>query len=388
MGLNDDLRDDVIGHAVDLNRFGESVREKIVALIYDLGEDIEKKIREADIAGATRTDFKIRRQNTLLKQVKDTIATRYKKNRQILDDELLELADIEKEYPIKLLNLSIGGELASTALTRTDLKVLVLNALIEGAPSRDWWSKQASDLNMRFASQVRLGVAAGETNDDIVRRIRGRYTGQRRVIVVDGKRKVLKQFEGGIMNTSTREATALVRSSVQTIANLVHEQVYQENQDVLKGRQWVSTLDTRTTEICRARDGGAWDFNGKPLPQSTVKTDFPGPPPAHWQCRSVLVPITKSWDELIAEAGRETKKKIPEVPESTRASMDGQVAAGETYESWFKKQTEARQIEILGPTKHALWKEGSLTFSDMVDPTGRALKISELRQLVERGGSD
>jgi hypothetical protein len=47
---------------------------------------------------------------------------------------------------------------------------------------------------------------------------------------------------------------------------------------VLQGVQAIVTLDARTSAICMARSGMAWDFDGKPLNDETG-IDFPGPPP-------------------------------------------------------------------------------------------------------------
>jgi hypothetical protein len=46
------------------------------------------------------------------------------------------------------------------------------------------------------------------------------------------------------------------------------------------------------------------------------------------------------------------------MPPGTRASMDGQVPADLTYADWLKKQSAARQDEILGPTRGKLFRSG------------------------------
>lgn len=51
-------------------------------------------------------------------------------------------------------------------------------------------------------------------------------------------------------------------------------------------------VDDATSQICRGLVGGAWDAStGKPLQISAVSVDFPGPPPYHRSCRTMMTPI-------------------------------------------------------------------------------------------------
>jgi len=89
---------------------------------------------------------------------------------------------------------------------------------------------------------------------------------------------------------------------------------------------------------------------------------FPGASP-HWNCRSVIIPVTKSWEELAKEAGGDTElaKQLDEIPEGERASIGGPVPAGMTYKEWFGEQTKKRQLEILRPELFGKHEQGKLT---------------------------
>ena len=107
------------------------------------------------------------------------------------------------------------------------------------------------------------------------------------------------------------------------------------------------TLDSRTTETCRLRDGKQYS----PITHRPIGHSYPwlgGPGKAHWQCRSTSVPVTKSFKELGID--------IDELPPAERASMDGQVPAETTYAQWIKRQPAARQDQILGPVRGALMR--------------------------------
>lgn len=90
-------------------------------------------------------------------------------------------------------------------------------------------------------------------------------------------------------------------------------------------------------------------------------------------CRSVSVPVTKSWKELGIDAD--------EMPAGQRASMDGAVPADTTYAEWIKRQPAARQDEILGPERAKLLRSGKVTFERFYD-NGRWLTLEQLRKRV------
>jgi hypothetical protein len=57
--------------------------------------------------------------------------------------------------------------------------------------------------------------------------------------------------------------------------------------------------------------------------------------------------VVKSWKELGID--------IAEMDASTRASMDGQVPEDTKYGDWLKRQSKARQDEVLGPVRAKLF---------------------------------
>jgi hypothetical protein len=63
--------------------------------------------------------------------------------------------------------------------------------------------------------------------------------------------------------------------------------------------------------------------------------------PRHFNCRSIEVPILKSFASL----GLNIAEKLP----STRASEVGQISAKTTFEDFLKRMGKEFQDEILGP---------------------------------------
>jgi SPP1 gp7 family putative phage head morphogenesis protein len=139
---------------------------------------------------------------------------------------------------------------------------------------------------------------------------------------------------------SKRQATTVVRTAVNHVVTNAREETYKENSDVIKGVQFVATLDERTSYICIALDGRVFDIGEGPRP------------PTHHQCRSTTVPVVKSLKEL----GLSDK----EFPASTRASMNGQAADTTVYPEWLKKQSVETQNAVLGKKRGELFRSGKL----------------------------
>jgi hypothetical protein len=141
---------------------------------------------------------------------------------------------------------------------------------------------------------------------------------------------------------------------------------------VIASVEWVSTLDARTSPMCRLRDGLQYTLEGhKPIGHAVPWGAGPGA--LHWCCRSTSTPVTKSWKEL-------TGVDVEEFSPATRASMDGEVPADMTYAEWLKKQSAARQDEILGATRGALFRRGGLELQGFYNNRGRYLSLQELRE--------
>ena len=188
-------------------------------------------------------------------------------------------------------------------------------------------------------------------------------------------------FADGLMGGSRRGATLVVRTSVQSITNEARFQTFKKNKSVVKGYQAVVTFDNLTSDICIARSGFAWDHDGKPMNARTTES-FPGPPPWHRNCRTTLIPIVKSYDELIKDPHQaaQVKAALEKVPVGVRASMNGAVAKDLTYDQWLRGQTATIQKKVLGVGKHRLWKNGDLSLRDLIDQSGRPLTLAQLQK--------
>lgn len=354
---NDAIVDLLYERAIDLLRLEAGTRNKVLSFLDDLEKQITEAIARIDPTGSPRAIIQKARLDALFHQVDATIQATYRKNDTLLAQEVREVVDVESTWTANAINASVHAEFATSGLTRQFLDTLVSDVLIQGAPTREWWERQAGGLSDLFADQMRQGVAIGEPLSKLIARVKGSTT------------------QRGIMDISRSSAERLVRSSVQTAANVARETTYENNADLIKAVQWSATLDTRTSIMCMVRDGHQYDVKTKDAKDGGPPW-LSGPGKIHWRCRSTSIPVMKSWRDLGIDED--------DVPAKTRASMDGQVAAKTTFESWLKKQSVQRQDDVLGQGKAQLWRDGKIGFRDLLDQNGRPLTTEQLRQKAAR----
>ena len=346
--INTKIADAAIQHQVDLLRVEAGLRRDVLALMETLSGDLAGMLaKSGDWEGET-IPRKLKRLQGLKGQADGLIGDLYGKLEAETTTEMKDGAKYAAEWVPATINNVIGANVAGITLTTEVVNNLVKNTLVEGAPSAQWWGRQSETLKMDFMREMRMGILQGENLSDLTRRIRGRQEHG----YADGLLPPAKDEFGKITRQAstraTRAAEGLALTSVQQVMADSRMEAYRQNGDLIKGVQQLSTLDGRTSLVCRTYDHAAWDLEGTPLPGSPDLL-FNGGPPRHWRCRSVLVPVIKSWEELGA-------KGVKEFPPGTRSSMDGQVADTMDYSTWLKSKPEAFQREVLGKGRYELWR--------------------------------
>jgi hypothetical protein len=358
--LRNGLYDASVEHAVTVMRRAEATREKVVLNLEQLSQQLERKLKLGGL-----TEAQSARTRKLLSDTTTTIFSAYTTNQQLLQKDLLAVAQLEgKAYP-DVLNKAFRRKLARATLSDSGLQALASRTMVLGAPTKDWWQQQGNNLAHSFATQIRIGIAAGENLNQLIARVRGQETGRVRTYTDDeGRRVRVPETRGGIMEMTRAHATSLVRTAYMSIVNSIVFSVLYGNRSLFEAVQAVAVLDNATTILCRARDGGKWDFNGMPTDDSPVRVKFPGSPPWHYNCRTILVPVPK------------------------RSADDGEGEDDErprTYETWLREQDEDKQRELLGDERWKLWQSGKLSLSQLIDPSGRAIPLPTLKRQASRG---
>lgn len=376
--IADHLADRFTAHSVDLLRFDAAERQRIRRLLRQVERDIVAQLMRADPSTIRRPTFRERRLIALAEQVQATIRSGYRTIATSHARALREVAELEEAFTRSVINATVGADVMTVGVSDVALREIARGTLVgdldKRAVTRDWWAGQSDRLARDFTRVVRVGLYQGESIGELVRRVRGTTR------IVDGARVV----DGGIMRASVRDASSLVRTAVSGVSNATRAAVYRANGDVVKGEQVVVTWDNRLSPTCLALGSAnaAWDFDGNPLPQSGWRHPKPPGPPFHWGCRSTLIPVLRSLAELLRDAGERKGAAVTKLPVGTRATMDGQLAANLSLESWLQSKPEAFVDGLIGRTRAHLWRAGRLPLASLVDQSARPLNLDQLRQRV------
>lgn len=350
---NEELLDRAIRHASLLERLKASEVRRIVGflnreVIPDMLDLLERRLERIRLRGIDGDVMRTQRYQDLIAALREVASGGMAKLRELSVEGLVEIGKHEAKWQVGALAKAAPVELEFQIPSVATLRSIVTSRPFQGHVLKDWYADLGKSTAKKIQAQINLGLAEGQDTASIVRRLRG--TAEAR-------------YTDGILQGTRREVEAVVRTAVQHVTTHAREETARENSDLVKGVQWVATLDSRTTPICRSYDGKVFGVDEGPRP------------PAHFGCRSTTVPVLKSWKELGIS--------LKEAPEGTRASMDGQVPASTTYYDWLSKQSAARQDQVLGPARGRMLRAGTISVEDLkrLGPTGRPLTLKELERL-------
>lgn len=356
MSVNQNLQNDSIRHQVYLQRYNTGVVNRMLAKLNQadavLRAQLAERIAKIEARGFDTGPWTTQRLTAQLRAIAAERAATLAAIGKDVDAELLAFAQYESPFLMAMVQTNLpAAVLASVSLTTPSPQQVYASALarpFQGKLLSESLKQLASADALRIRDVVRMGFMNGQTTNQIVGNVMGTPTST------------------GAVFSTRRGLSAIIRTALQHTASVARQQMLIANSNVIKAVKYSATLDSRTTPLCRALDGRTWK-NG------STKIRWP---PQHWQCRSQVVYITKSWKELGMEAD--------EMPASTRASMNGQVPEDLTYPMWLKQmdRTNPKVVtEILGPTRAKLWRTGKLPIERFVDlRSGKEYTLKQLRK--------
>tara|TARA_S200002703_G_scaffold54735_1_gene47308 strand:- start:931 stop:2121 length:1191 start_codon:yes stop_codon:yes gene_type:complete len=381
-------------NAIDLNRYSNSVARRVINAYNDIILDSVNQLRAIDDLDES---FKAARLRSIIAQLKESLATWAGDSTELTALELQGLAELQSEFVEEQLkkvlprgsrnivrSVEISPQFAQSVVVTdpTQINVVALSddlfAAVQGAPQtfsltaaegatitlpngqvvQKAFRGIAEDQAELFGQVVRQGLLTGETTDDIARRLKGRLRfGQK------GSVKQIASAGGQATTVANNQVVALVRTSINQVANAASQQVYEANQDITKKYRYVATLDSRTSAICRALDGREFEYGKGPKP------------PQHFNCRSTTVAVI-DYDNL----------PFDPPPRGKRAAQGGMVPADQSYGQWLAKQSKATKAEALGKSKVAYFDKLSSKYgpkdaiAKLVRDDGSELTLQDLRR--------
>lgn len=359
--VNVQLSDDWIRHAILLERFKDGEVRRIVDLI-------RKQVEPSILAKAQRIGERYekmgasklavaRRRRALMKQLREMQAIATGGSNLLyarLKGSMADLAKSEAAWAARTMQRRLPLRANYTAPSPELLRSLITTRPMQGRFLRDWAKSVGQNTAKNVNAAIMNGVAQGEGVDTIVRRLRG---------------TAKAGFKDGVLHATRAEAQMVTRTAVNHFGQAAREAVFEQNPDVVEKVEWTSVLDSRTSQICASMDGRTYTINNGPRP------------PAHPNCRSVMVPVVKPPQGI---PGIDASK----LPVGERASMAGPVPANRSFGPWLKTQSKKTQNQILGKGKADLFRRGKVPiekFSDIyANYAVRPLTLPEL-EAIEKG---
>lgn len=355
---NDKLQDESLAHAIWVSRYSTGVANRMITILNDSDAELTARLLVA-IDTLDAESFTVSRLQALLVSVrainKDAIQSMY----AALTTELQELAKHEATFQMSLFQFAIPDDVLAlhplVGISPDAVYAAAMGRPFQGRLLSEWASNLEADRMARISNTVRQGFLLGDTQEQIAKKVRGHAN---------------RGYQDGALQMSRANAASIAKTAVGHLASTARHSFAAANDDILKGKQWLSTLDNRTSKDCRIRDRLKYTLDNKPIGHKVPYLQGPGR--IHFCCRSTETYILKSAEELGID--------VRELPEGTRASMDGQVAGDTTYSEWLQRQPFSRQKEILGETRAKMMRDGVIKYDEFFTDKGEWLTLEQLRE--------
>lgn len=243
--------------------------------------------------------------NTVLKSVRNTMADAFKRQTEITLADLKRFMNADLDIMGKLTG-SKGA--AVNVLNRDRLWSQIVNDPIagEGVEPKDAFVAAEQAGMAAVAALIKRAWADNMDLSALLAELVGTLTLNRR---------------DGLMFKQKRQLATVIETVIQHISS---EIAFRFGALTSTHYVWCAILDSRTTEICRSRNGKAYMYGNGPRP------------PAHWRCRSFTIPAT--------------------------------IVNGEdlpTWFTWIKRQPAYMQDDALGPARGKDLRDGRLRAGDL-----------------------
>lgn len=364
-------------NAIDLNRFSNSVARRIVRTYNNLIVDAMQRLASV---GADPTPTQAARLQAILAQLKGSLDQWAGTATALSVEELQGLVELQTAFVTNVLNgelpdddlllqvrsVQISPQFAQAVATidPTTYNVVTLSddlgAAVTGTPR---------PFRLEIGDGTTITLPNGATLAASYRRLAGKQAEvftkevQNGLLLGESSDKIARRLRRQLIAVPNNQIRAMVRTSVNQVANAASQAVYSQNQEITKRYRYIATLDSRTSAICRALDGRTFKYNEGPTP------------PQHFNCRSTTVPIV-DYKSL----------GIPPPKPGKRRSSGGLVPADQTYGQWLFDQSKEVKADVLGvkqvPYFNMLSRKygPSVAIRKFVSADGTEVTLQELRR--------
>lgn len=246
--------------------------------------------------------------NAVIREVKAKVAELYNKQVELTFADIKRFMNIDLDVMGRLTKKASDMAVAVNAMNRDKLWDGIIADPIagEGIEPKAAFPAQLAAMQAGLTVAIKRAWADNVPLADLIRELVGTVA--------------LKRKDGFFWKQRSRLST-LIQTTIQHVTT---ELQFRLGALTSTHYVWCSILDSRTTEICRSRNGKAYEYGAGPRP------------PAHWNCRSFTIPAT-----IVKSA---------DMP---------------TWYTWVKTQPAGLQDDILGSERGRDLRTGKLKSDDL-----------------------
>lgn len=232
----------LISHQIWLQRAASGEVKDLAPFIQAMRDEIKRQVLLFGDDGRSTA-----RLNKLLRDLEEALAGLTGDWQTKLTEDLKELSAYEAEWNVKTLTANVNAEFitptAEQVWAAAEFQPLSLSDKpVDFTKLMSGWGETEV---ARLVTGVKMGFVQGQTTRQIVKNVVG---------------------AGGLADISERNAATVIRTALSHVSNEARNETYRQNDDIIEKYEWVSTLDSRTSTICRARDGMTWEIGKGPMP--------------------------------------------------------------------------------------------------------------------------
>lgn len=216
----------------------------------------------------------------------------------------------------------------------------------------------AANLRKKVEYVIRDGFSQGQTNQQIVQRIKGKKS---------------LDYKDGLLQSERYVIERQVRTARNHVGNAAYIDVYKA-----LGYEYVkvvATLDGRTCKYCASVDGHVFHIDDPTRPRF----------PVHPNNRTTYVGCDKDGNIAGQRPFVMDERKVKDIPKEERKHLIGQLDANTSFKEFFEQSDEFFQRTWLGKSKYELYKKGEYSIDKFADPLNkRGYTLAELKVLDEK----
>ena len=342
-GINTKIFDRAIDNAAMSRLFENEVRVETDRII--------RRHKKRLTKGTAKTDFYSFKSQTEARSFIKSEVSRFKKEIQTaVGGHLDDFGSAQLDFHTNNLDKALGEVYKVRRPQYSGKLDKIVGTNIQGDYTlNQQFSRITNGELKRINNTINNGIAKGLTNKEMVDKI-------------SNTTKLTKS-----------QSDALVRTSITRSAAVAQTQVMESNESLIKGYRFSAVLDSRTSDICSAMDGREFPIEDK--------TNLP---PLHWRCRSTIIPITKSYSELMdTKSDRVKKKVLKALPPRELRKLDGRSPQKESYSKWLRRQSQEVKLRHFSGDEERLklFERGSLELKQFFTSKAKKVNIAVLRRL-------